>query len=108
MKQRLGFKQEEVYFEKYREALLNELKRLAEYSRLYRRIFERKADRLVEMNMAPAFFTLTTVAVLSTIIVWIDKLYHEHSECGFVNFLKFVENHLALFDIKELQRRGRF
>jgi DNA-binding ferritin-like protein (Dps family) len=107
MKQRLGFKQEEVYFEKYREALLNELKRLAGFSCVYRRLFERRTDRLAEMDIAPAFFTLTAVALLSTITIWIDKWYDNSSERGFINFLKFIENHLELFDVDELQRRGK-
>ena len=39
--------------------LVGELSRLASYVRLYRRLHERRMDRLNEMNIAPAFFLTT-------------------------------------------------
>ena len=45
--------------------LVGELSRLASYVRLYRRLHERRMDRLNEMNIAPAFF-LTTIDSLVT------------------------------------------
>ena len=98
----------ESYFEKYREYLFGELGRLASYVRLYRRLHERKADRLKEMNIAPAFFSTTVDALFSAIILWVDKLFGDRSERGLLNFLTFVEHNRKVFDIKELQRRKNY
>lgn len=46
----------EKHFRKYRESLREELSKLATYVRLYRRLHERRTDRLKEMNLAPAVF----------------------------------------------------
>jgi hypothetical protein len=98
----------ETHFEKYRESLRRELMRLAAYSRVYQRLFERKADRLVEMDLAPAFFSTTADALFWAIITWVDKLFDKQGKRGVLNFLTFAEYNRELFDIKELQRRGRF
>jgi AbiU2 len=98
----------ESYFEKYREYLLGELGRLASYVRLYRRLHERKTDRLKEMNIAPAFFSTTIDALFSAIVLWVDKLFGKRSERGLLNFLTFVEQNRELFDIRELQRRKNY
>ena len=98
----------ESYFEKYREYLFGELGRLASYVRLYRRLHERKADRLKEMNIAPAFFSTTVDALFSAIVLWVDKLFGDRSERGLLNFLSFIEQNREIFDIRELQRRKNY
>jgi len=98
----------EDYFEKYREYLVGELGRLATYVRLFRRLHERKSDRLKEMNIAPAFFSTTIDALFSAIVLWVDKLFGDRSERGLLNLLNFVEQHRGIFDIKELQRRKNY
>jgi len=98
----------ESHFEKYRKYLFDELGRLASYVRLYRRLNERKADRLKEMNIAPAFFSTTIDALFSAIVLWVDKLFGDRSERGLLNFLSFVEHNRKIFDIKELQRRKNY
>jgi len=64
----------EHYFEEYRKYLLEELGRLATYVRLYRRLHERRADRLNVMNVAPAFFVTTIDALLSAMVLWTNYL----------------------------------
>jgi hypothetical protein len=98
----------ERYFEVYRQTLEGELGRLATYVRLYRRLHERKADRLAEMNLAPAFFRTTIDALFSAIVLWVDKLFGDRSERGLVNFLTFIEYNREIFAIKELQRRKNY
>jgi hypothetical protein len=98
----------ESYFETYREYVFGELGRLATYIRLYRRLHERKADRSKEMNIAPAFFSTTIDALFSAIVLWVDKLFGDRSERGFLNLLMFVEQNRKIFDIKQLQRRKNY
>lgn len=98
----------EKHFEEYREFLVEELGRLASYVRLYRRLHERRANRLNEMNIAPAFFLTTIDALFSAIVLWVDKLFGERSERGLVNLLNFIEQHRDVFHIKELQRRKNY
>jgi len=95
-------------FEEYREYLSKEAIRLASYVGLYRRLHERRADRLDEMNMAPAFFQVALDALFSAIVLWVDKLLSEKSERGLVNFLKFCEHNRKIFEVKELQRRRNY
>jgi hypothetical protein len=95
----------EIRFEQYRESLLRELKTLALYSRIYHQLFKRKADRLVEMNMAPAFFAATAVALHSVIIILVLKLFDKNEERGIVNFLTIVASDRQLFDVKRMHRR---
>ena len=92
-------------FETYRHYLEYEATRLTSYIKLYRRLHERRADRLDEMNLAPAFFSVATDALFSAIVLWVDKLFDEHSERGFFNFLTFIEYDRELLSIAELQRR---
>lgn len=82
--------------------------RLAGYGRVYQRLFERKVDRLAEMDIAPAFFVTTADALFWGIITWVDKLFNEREERGIFNFLTFAEQHRELFDVKEMQRRGNY
>ena len=98
----------EIHFEKYRESLCRELMRLAAYSRVYQRLFDRKTDRLPEMDLAPAFFSTTADALFWAIITWVDKLFAKQGKRGILNFLTFVEHNRGLFDVRELQSRGRF
>lgn len=96
----------EIHFEEYRKVLVEEFSKLATYVRLYRRLHELRADRLTEMNIAPAFFLTTIDALFSAIVLWVDKLFGERSERGLVNFLVFVEHHRDILNIRELQRRN--
>ncbi len=98
----------EAKFEEYRESLISEAIRLTSYIRVHRRLYERREDRLNEMNMFPAFFRTVVDALFSAIVIWVDKLLGERSERGLVNFLIFVENNREIFEIKELQRRRKY
>jgi hypothetical protein len=98
----------EVGFEEYRKYLHEEGRRLACFVRLYRRLHERMADRLDEMNLAPAFFGTVIDSLFSVIVLWVDKFFHERSERGLVDFLNFCERNIRIFDIKELQRRRKY
>lgn len=81
---------------------------LASFIALYRRLHERRADRFAEMNIAPAFFQVVTVALSSSIILWADKLLNKHSERGILNFLTFIEHNRDIFAIEELKRRKNY
>lgn len=96
---------DELKFEEYRQHLREEAVRLACYVRVYRRLHERRHDRLEEMNIAPAFFQTVTDALFSAIVLWVDKLCDERSERGLQNFLTFVEYHQDMFSIDALKRR---
>jgi hypothetical protein len=98
----------EKQFEDYRYYLQYEASRLASYVALYRRLYERRVDRLEEMSIAPAFFSVTADAPFSAIILWTDKLFDEHAERGIFNFLKFVEHHRDIFTIEHLKRRRNY
>jgi hypothetical protein len=92
-------------FEQYRKYLNEEAKRLARYVRVFRLLHERRADRLDEMNIAPAFFSIVTDALFCAIVLWIDKLLAKDSERGIWNLLTFVEHHLPIFSVEALKRR---
>ncbi len=98
----------ERQFEIYRENLLLEVQKLTSYISLYKRLHERRTDRLREMNFAPAFFQFIVDALFAAIILWVDKLLGSRSERGFNNFLNFIEQHLEIFAISELQRRKSY
>lgn len=97
---------DEKTFERYRENLKGEAMRLACFIRVYRLLQERRVDRLAELNIAPCFFQTVADASFSAIVLWIDKLFAEDAERGLHNFLKFVENHQAVFSIEAFQRRS--
>lgn len=101
-------KNAEKIFEEYRENLKAEIVRLISYMKLYRRLNERKVDRLDVMNIAPSFFQVTMDSLFSAIILWVDKLLSVKSERGFWNFLTFIENNRKIFNISELQERRNF
>jgi hypothetical protein len=92
-------------FEEYRRYLGEEVRRLAMYIRVYRRLHERREDRLNELNIAPAFFGTVIDALFSVIILWVDKLFDEKGERGFFNFLTFIEYNRESISIAALQRR---
>ena len=98
----------EKLFEDYREYLKSEVVRLVSYIKLYRRINEKRTDRLDEINIAPSFFQVTLDALFSAIILWVYKLLGSRSERGFINFLSFVENNRKILEIPELQRRKEY
>ncbi|TRZ50249.1 hypothetical protein D4S03_07055 [bacterium] len=104
----MDMKETEKLFEEYREYLKSEAIRLVSYIKLYRRMNERKSDRLHEMNVAPSFFQVTLDALFSAIILWVDKLLGARSERVFNNFLAFVENNRDIFAISELQKRKQY
>ena len=101
-------KNPEKTFEEYREHLKAEIVRLISYMKLYRRLHERKEDRLDAMNIAPSFFQVTMDSLFTAIILWVDNLLSRKSERGFWNFLAFIENNRKIFDILELQKRREF
>lgn len=98
----------EMQFQAYRHYLNSEATRLACYVALYRRLFERRNDRLQEMNLAPAFFSTVTDALFSAIILWADKLFDEKGQRGIFDFLVFIESNLSMLAIEQLKRRRGF
>jgi hypothetical protein len=98
----------EKKFEEYRHYLKHEAIRLASFVNLFRRLYERRVDRLEEMNIAPAFFQVATDALLSAIILWVDKLFDERGKRGIFNFLMFVEQNRNILAIEQLKRRKNY
>lgn len=95
-------------FEDYRDNLDRETSRLASYFRIFRRLHDRKDDRLKEMNIAPAFFQVTIDALFAGIVIWVHKLYDKDGDRGLWNFLTFVEYNRIALTIPELQRRRNY
>lgn len=100
--------EQEKYFKKYLVNLHHECQRLTSYIKLYRHLHERQADRLDEMNLAPAFFQTILSSLFTSLIIWTHNLFDEKSDKGFVNFLNFIKDHIKLFEISELQRRKKY
>ena len=98
----------EKKFEEYRHYLNYEATRLASCVNLFRRLDQRSVDRLEEINIAPAFFKITTDALFSTVILWVDKLFDERGERGIFNFLMFIENNRNILAIEQLKRRKNY
>jgi hypothetical protein len=98
----------EKQFEEYRSGLIEEANILAGSIALYRKLHERRKDRVREMNIAPAFFQFVTFALLSTIILWTDKIFDKKGERGIFNFLTFIENNRDILAIEQLQRRKNY
>lgn len=98
----------DTQFDEYREQLHSELRRLVDYARVYRRLHERKADRLRELNIAPAFFGTTMDALYSGIIIWAHKLFDPCGERGFWHFLSLVENNRTEFTVAALKARRNY
>ena len=91
-------------FEEYRLFLNYEATCLAGFVKLFRRLYERRVDRLEEIDIAPALFQITTDALLSAIILWVDKLFDERGERGIFNFLMFIENNRNILAIEQLNQ----
>lgn len=104
----MGKTEREAQFEEYRVYLQQEITRVASYARLYRRLYDRRTDRLAEMNLAPAFFSVVTDALFQAIVLWTDKLFDEKSERGLWNFLTFCENNRKILEVSELKRRNNY
>lgn len=92
-------------FQKYREFLHQEKSALASFITIHRQLYERREDRLKEINIAPAFFQTVTWTLYSSIIIWADKLLDENGQRGYFDFLKLMENNIEAFSIAALQRR---
>ncbi len=90
----------EKKFVTYRSYLIEEACRLASYIALYRRLEERKVDRIYEMNLAQAFFQVVFDALNSVIIHQVNNLFDENAERGIFNFLTFIEKNRDIFAIK--------
>lgn len=92
----------------YRDALQREVSLLASYFALYQRLNQRKADRLNEMNIAPAFFGVTMDALFSSIVVMTNKLLDERGERGLWDFLRFIEGNVEKMSKASLQKRRSY
>lgn len=90
----------EKQFEDFRTALCRECIRLVSAIALFKHLHERKADRLDEMNIAPAFFGRILEALLTEIIIWTYKLLDRREKLSFPKYLAFVEKNMDLFSIK--------
>jgi len=99
---REGFEQ---HFTDYRKYLREEIHRFRDCVAVYRKIQERKSDRLKVINQAPAFFGVVEGALFTSIVLWGDKLFDEEGERGLFNFLTFVEYNRKWLTTAELQRR---
>lgn len=97
----------EKQFEEYRKSLWEELRRLTSYIRIYARLSQRLTERLEEINIAPHFFSHVRDSLLSSITLWIEKLFGTTSECSLLKFLRFIENNRGLFDAGERARRRK-
>ena len=98
----------EKKFEEYRHYLVYEATRLTSFIALFRKLHERRVDRLEEINIAPAFFQMATEALLAGIILWVDKLLKERGERGIFDFLSFIESNFKILDLEQLKRRKNY
>ncbi|MEO6202905.1 MAG: hypothetical protein ABIP82_06775 [Nitrospirales bacterium] len=98
----------EKKFEEYRHYLVYEATRLTSFVALFRKLHERSVDRLEEINIAPAFFQMSTEALLAAIILWVDKLLKERGERGIFDFLSFIESNLKILEVEQLKRRKNY
>lgn len=104
----MSISEAEKQFEAYRHHLNYEATRLSCYAALYRRLYDRRSDRLREMNLAPAFFLTITDALFSAIILWTDKLFDEKGQRGIFDFRVFIESNLDMLTIEQLKRRKNY
>ena len=98
----------EKKFEEYRHYLVYEAMRLASFIALFRKLYERRVDRLEQMNIAPAFFGVVTESLLSSTILWVDKLFDKRGERSIFNFLKFIEHNKNILTVEQLKRRKNY
>jgi hypothetical protein len=94
-------------FESYRAALQREGQRLIIFIALYRRVHERRHDRLAALNVAPAFFQTVLASLHVTIVVRAHALFDagDGSDHGLRKFLKFVSGNIGLFSLEQLAAR---
>lgn len=98
----------EKKFEKYRDNLRREVGLLADYVRLFRKLYESRRNYSFEVNSAPTFFSLITKSVFSSIVLWTDKLLDDKGQRGIFDFLKFIETNAGIFSIAQLKRRRNY
>lgn len=68
--------------------------------RLYCYLHERKADRLEELNMAPAFFSTVFDSLKQCFVIEIFKLYDINSDTGLIKLFNICMNCSKLFPNK--------
>ena len=95
----------EKMFDEYREHLRREIHSFRDCAALLHQIADHTHDHLAEVNLAPGFFHTVEDALFNTVIIWADKLFDEHGERGFFNFLAFVEYNRDWLTTEELKRR---
>jgi hypothetical protein len=94
-------------YEAYRSALQREGQRLVMYMAIYRRIHERRHDRLAALNIAPTFFQAVLASLHVTIIVRAHALFNGGggTEESLRTFLNFVGRNITLFSLEQLAAR---
>jgi len=95
----------EQTFDKYRDHLRREIHCFCDCAAVLRQINDHTHDHLAEINLAPGFFHTVEDALFTTVVLWADKLFDEHGERGFFNFLMFVEYNREWLTTEELKRR---
>jgi AbiU2 len=94
-------------FEAYRAALQREGQRLIMFMAIYRRIHERRHDRLAALNIAPSFFQAVLASLYLTIIVRAHALFNGGggTEESLRTFLNFAGRNISLFGLEQLASR---
>jgi len=97
----------EQKFENYRTALQREGQRLIVFMSVYRRIHERRHDRLDALNLAPTFFQTVLASLHASIVVGAHALFNGGggNEESLRTFLGFVGRNIGLFGLGQLSRR---
>lgn len=98
----------EKFFEEYRESLHQEIRYLASFITLFRHLYDKRCDRIKELNIAPAFFQTVEHALFTGIIHLSCNLFDRKAnrgERGFKDFLIFVEKNIVMFSIEALRKR---
>lgn len=96
-------------FEIYRDGFQREGQRLIGFIAVYRRLHERRHNRLDALNIAPAFFQLVLMSLRTSIIVAAHALFNGGggNEVSLRTFLNFVSRNINLFSLEQLaSRRG--
>src|SRR5207249_4183276 len=88
-------------------ALQREGQRLIIFMAVYRRIHERRHDRLDALNLAPAFFQSVLASLHITIVVRAHALFNGGggNEESLRTFLNFVSRNIELFSLDQLAAR---
>ena len=95
-------------FTSYRAFLRDEIHRYHDSVSVYRQLHEQRAKHLDQLNLAPAFFSVVDQSLVTTIILWGDKLLDEGAERGIFHFLRFIENNRKWLSVDELKRRRSY